>query len=141
MGRPKGGVTKTGKQKKIKVKDPNKPKRSTSAYFYFLADCRKEAAKLGNPPKRIAEFTKEASEKWKALTPKERHHLMLQLQQTGRVIPNRWPSTRARQQIPTNPSVHPQHISSSLLTSESGWQEKELSIKTCSRWLVKNGEA
>jgi len=68
MGRPKGAVGKAGKQKKIKVKDPNKPKRSTSAYFYFLADCRKEAAKLGNPPKRIAEFTKEASEKWKALT-------------------------------------------------------------------------
>lgn len=66
MGRPKGAL---GKNNKRKVKDPNKPKRSTSAYFYFLADCRKEAAKLGKPPTKIAEFTKESSEKWRGLSP------------------------------------------------------------------------
>jgi len=69
MGRPKGAL---GKNKKQKVKDPNKPKRSTSAYFFYLADCRKEAAKLGKPPTKIAEFTKECSEKWRALSPEAR---------------------------------------------------------------------
>ncbi|NP_001298193.1 high mobility group protein B3-like [Biomphalaria glabrata] len=65
MGRPKGSL---GKNSKKKVKDVNKPKRATSAYFFFLAQCRKEAAKAGKAPTKIAEFTKEASEKWKALS-------------------------------------------------------------------------
>jgi len=65
MGRPKGSLGKTNKRKQ---KDPNKPKRSTSAYFFFLSDCRKEAAKSGKAPTKIAEFTKEASVKWKALS-------------------------------------------------------------------------
>jgi len=69
MGRPKGAL---GKNNKRKVKDPNKPKRATSAYFYYLADCRKEAAKTGKPPTKIAEFTKECSEKWRALTPEQK---------------------------------------------------------------------
>ncbi|BFZ10708.1 hypothetical protein BsWGS_13747 [Bradybaena similaris] len=69
MGRPKGALGKTSKKK---VKDVNKPKRATSAYFYFLAQCRKEAAKAGKPPTKIAEFTKEASEKWKALPPEKK---------------------------------------------------------------------
>lgn len=64
-GRPKGSL---GKNSKKKVKDANKPKRATSAYFYFLAQCRKEAAKAGKAPTKIAEFTKEASEKWRSLT-------------------------------------------------------------------------
>lgn len=66
MGRPKGALGKSGKGKKIK--DVNKPKRSTSAYFFFLAHCRQEAAKAGNYPSKIAEFTKECSEKWRNLT-------------------------------------------------------------------------
>ncbi|CAG5118595.1 unnamed protein product, partial [Candidula unifasciata] len=65
MGRNKVAI---GKVTKKKVKDLNKPKRSTSAYFYFLAQCRKEATKAGKPPTKIAEFTKEASEKWRGLT-------------------------------------------------------------------------
>ncbi|RUS78302.1 hypothetical protein EGW08_013937 [Elysia chlorotica] len=69
MGRPKGALGKTNKKKQ---KDLNKPKRATSAYFYFLAACRKEAAKIGKPPTKIAEFTKEASEKWKALRPDQK---------------------------------------------------------------------
>lgn len=66
MGRPKGALGKGGKQKK--VKDVNRPKRSTSAYFFFLAHCRQEAAKAGNYPSKIAQFTKDCSEKWRALT-------------------------------------------------------------------------
>jgi len=65
-GRPRGALGKNKKGKK--VKDLNKPKRSTSAYFYFLAHCRQEAAKAGNYPSKIAEFTKVASEKWRNLT-------------------------------------------------------------------------
>lgn len=63
MGRPKGALGKNNKAKK--VKDPNKPKRATSAYFYFLAHCRKEAAKLNKP--QISEFTKNASVEWAKL--------------------------------------------------------------------------
>lgn len=61
MGRAK--VDARGK----KVKDPNKPKRATSAYFFFLAHCREEAKKTGKSISRIAEFTKEASEKWREM--------------------------------------------------------------------------
>jgi len=99
MGRPKGAV---GKGKNKKVKDPNKPKRSTSAYFFFLADCRKEAAKAGKPPTKIAEFTKEASEKWRALSPenkkpyetaaakdKARYEDEMAVYKGGRVDPNK----------------------------------------------------
>jgi len=71
MGRPKGAVGRSPKKQK-KAKDPNKPKRSTSAYFFFLAQCRKDAAAAGKAPTKIAEFTKAASEKWRALTPTEK---------------------------------------------------------------------
>jgi len=50
-----------------KAKDPNKPKRATSAYFYYLAQCREDAKKAGRSLSKIAEFTKECSEKWRNL--------------------------------------------------------------------------
>lgn len=53
--------------KKTKVKDPNKPKKPTSAYFYFLADCREVARKEGRSVSKIAEFTKECSAKWREM--------------------------------------------------------------------------
>merc|ERR1712241_536999 len=61
-----------GPKKRKKAKDPNKPKRATSAYFFFLAQCRKDAAAAGKAPTKIAEFTKEASEKWRALSPTDK---------------------------------------------------------------------
>lgn len=67
MGRPKGAVGKNSNKKK-KEKDPNRPKRATSAYFYFLQSCREEAAKAGKGPQKISDFTKDCSVKWKALT-------------------------------------------------------------------------
>ena len=36
-----------------KVKDPNKPKRATSAYFFFLADCREQAKKAGRSLSKV----------------------------------------------------------------------------------------
>ncbi|XP_060572760.1 high mobility group protein B3-like [Ruditapes philippinarum] len=68
MGRPKVDGRPGGK----KAKDPNKPKRATSAYFYYLAHCREEAKKQGRSISKIAEFTKEASEKWRNLNGKEK---------------------------------------------------------------------
>lgn len=53
------------KRGKKREKDPNKPKRATSAYFYFLSDCREEAKRKGKSISKIAEFTKECSELWK----------------------------------------------------------------------------
>lgn len=61
MGRPKGASPRK------KVKDANKPKRSTSAYFYYLAHCREQANKQGRSISKIAEFTKECSAKWREM--------------------------------------------------------------------------
>jgi hypothetical protein len=58
------GRTKTEK----KIKDPNKPKRPTSAYFYFVAKEREEAKKRGEDISRVAEWTKVVSAKWRELT-------------------------------------------------------------------------
>lgn len=69
MGRAK---TDGGRPGQKKVKDPNKPKRSTSAYFYYLAFCREDAKKHGRSISKIAEFTKEASAKWRNLNAKEK---------------------------------------------------------------------
>merc|ERR1712154_373471 len=63
MGRPKGASPRK------KVKDVNKPKRSTSAYFYYLAHCREQANKQGRSISKIAEFTKECSAKWREMGP------------------------------------------------------------------------
>lgn len=52
-----------------KVKDPNKPKRPTSAYFYFVAKEREEAKKRGDDSvSRVAEWTKVVSASWRELS-------------------------------------------------------------------------
>jgi len=66
MGRPKGGSPRK------KVKDANKPKRSTSAYFFYLAHCREQANKQGRSISKIAEFTKECSAKWREMNSAQR---------------------------------------------------------------------
>lgn len=60
MGRAKAGGKRT--------KDENRPKRSVSAYFYYLSHCREEAKAKGKSVSKIGEFTKECSVKWNALT-------------------------------------------------------------------------
>lgn len=64
MGRTKN----ESPRKRKKEKDLNKPKRATSAYFYFLADCRQKAQKEGRSASNVAEFAKESSAKWRELT-------------------------------------------------------------------------
>lgn len=51
-----------------KFKDPNKPKRPTSAYFYFVAKEREEAKKRGEDISRVAEWTKAVSGQWRELS-------------------------------------------------------------------------
>jgi len=46
-------------------KDPNKPKRPTSAYFYFVAEKREEYKKAGKKITKVAEWTKEVSALWR----------------------------------------------------------------------------
>lgn len=65
MGRPK-------KDGKRKIKDPNKPKRPTSAYFFYAEACRNELKKEGKKITKVGEFTKEVSVKWNALNPTEK---------------------------------------------------------------------
>lgn len=60
MGRPKGAM---GKQKK--PKDPNKPKRAQSAYFFFIGEKRREAQKAGHKITKVAQWTKEVAAIWK----------------------------------------------------------------------------
>ena len=47
-GRPKaeGG-------RKRKAKDPNRPKRATSAYFFFLSKMREDSKKAGKPITKV----------------------------------------------------------------------------------------
>ncbi|ELU12309.1 hypothetical protein CAPTEDRAFT_56147, partial [Capitella teleta] len=70
LGRPKGATTKGGKRKKNK--DPNRPKRPTSAYFFYVAHCRAECEKRGERITRVAQWTKEISQVWREMTPEDR---------------------------------------------------------------------
>lgn len=58
--------------KSKKIKDPNKPKRPSTGYLYFLADQRKESKKRGEDTTKVAEWTKRVSGIWKELTDEEK---------------------------------------------------------------------
>lgn len=49
-------------------KDPDRPKRPTSAYFYYVAGEREAAKKRGEHISRVAEWTKQVSAGWRELT-------------------------------------------------------------------------
>lgn len=59
-------------RRKKRAHDANKPKRSTSAYFYFMASCREQAARAGTQITKVTEFTKECSARWRNFTPLEK---------------------------------------------------------------------
>ncbi|KII66140.1 High mobility group protein TDP-1 [Thelohanellus kitauei] len=61
--------SKGAKGKKKEAKDPNKPKRATSAYLYFSADFRKSPDAAGI---KHTEIMKAAATKWKKLTDAEK---------------------------------------------------------------------
>jgi len=73
MGRPKAASNGAGKRKApAAAKDPNKPKRPTSAYFYFVADQRVTQKAAGRKITKVAEWTKEVSAIWREITDKDR---------------------------------------------------------------------
>lgn len=47
-GRPKAEGS-----RKRKAKDPNRPKRATSAYFFFLSKMREDSKKAGKPITKV----------------------------------------------------------------------------------------
>ena len=67
MMQPNRGAT-----KRKRNTDPSRPKRPTSAYFFFVAKQREELEKQGRKITRVAEWTKEVSAKWRALSAEER---------------------------------------------------------------------
>lgn len=71
MGRPTHDSPMTGKKRKMD-KDPNKPKRPTSAYFYYAAMCRDQLKAEGKKITRVGDFTKEVSKKWNVLDTAEK---------------------------------------------------------------------
>jgi len=56
---------------KRKRKDPNEPKRTRTAYMYFMQEQRPEF-KLKNPGQSFAEQNKQLSERWKLLTEEDK---------------------------------------------------------------------
>lgn len=60
------------KGKRKKEKDPNRPKRPTSSYFYFIQSARQECKERGEKITRVAEWTKQISQTWRQLTPDEK---------------------------------------------------------------------
>ncbi|ESN95104.1 hypothetical protein HELRODRAFT_87165 [Helobdella robusta] len=67
-----------GNQGKRKMNnDPNRPKRPTSAYFYFVQLEREEAAKRGERINRVADWTKQVSAKWRTLTNEQKEQFQV----------------------------------------------------------------
>jgi hypothetical protein len=66
-----GPVKKKGKKGK-KEKDPNKPKRNLSGYFFFINEARPEIVRvdLKGDKSKVAAVSKIAGEKWKAMDAK-----------------------------------------------------------------------
>lgn len=73
---PKGVVVGRGKKRK-QIKDPNAPKRSLSAFFWFCNDERNKVKAL-NPEYGVGDIAKELGRKWSDVEPetKQKYELM-----------------------------------------------------------------
>ncbi|XP_036318505.1 high mobility group protein DSP1-like [Rhagoletis pomonella] len=73
---PKGTVVGRGKKRKM-IKDPNAPKRSLSAFFWFCNDERNKV-KAANPEYGVGDIAKELGRKWSDVDPevKQKYELM-----------------------------------------------------------------
>lgn len=71
MGRPRADTGTTKKGGKKNKRQPGKPKRSTSAYLYFLSHLRDQLKSQGKSMK-IGDLAKEAAGKWNVMDPKTR---------------------------------------------------------------------
>merc|ERR1711862_885405 len=65
---PSGATTLKGKSLKKKVKDPNAPKRSLSAFFFFGNDQRAKI-KEENPDFGVTDIAKELGKRWADIDP------------------------------------------------------------------------
>jgi hypothetical protein len=63
MATPKVNKKDTKKKAPKKEKDPNAPKRPTSAYFFFMADARPKT-KADNPDASVSELAKIMGAEW-----------------------------------------------------------------------------
>jgi len=72
-----GGKRKRGQKKVKRVKDPNAPKRSLSAFFWFCNDERSKVKGL-NPDYGVGEVAKELGKLWREISApeKERYAVM-----------------------------------------------------------------
>lgn len=66
-----GGGGSAAHKRKL-LSDPNRPKRPTSAYFFFIQLEREAAARRGEKITRVAEWTKLVSAKWRELSVAEK---------------------------------------------------------------------
>jgi len=73
---PKGVIIGRGKKRK-QIKDPNAPKRSLSAFFWFCNDERNKVKAL-NPEYGVVDIAKELGRKWSDVDPeiKQKYELM-----------------------------------------------------------------
>lgn len=65
------GPLPTRARKQKQKKDPNAPKRSLSAFFWFSADERPKVRKL-NPESGVGDIAKELGLRWKSIDPQEK---------------------------------------------------------------------
>lgn len=92
-----------------KNSDPNKPKGRTSAYAYFVADCREQSKKAGKSVS-FADFSKECSERWKRMSDDDKtefHELAKQDKQRydkemKNYVPSAGPKKRSRRKKDPN---------------------------------------
>jgi len=67
----KGGAKADSKKRARPAKDPNAPKRPTTAYFYFSADKREDIV-AKNPGIKVTDVAKKIGEQWGALSEHEK---------------------------------------------------------------------
>ncbi|KAK6160833.1 hypothetical protein DH2020_004214 [Rehmannia glutinosa] len=65
-------VKKQTKKEKKAAKDPNKPKRPSSAFFVFMEDFRKQYKEMHPKNKSVAAVGKAGGDQWKSLSEEEK---------------------------------------------------------------------
>ncbi|OVA10725.1 High mobility group box domain [Macleaya cordata] len=68
-------------KKEKKAKDPNMPKRPTTAFFLFMEDFRKSFKEANPDNKSVSVVAKEGGEKWKSMSDEEKKPFMDRFQE------------------------------------------------------------
>ncbi|XP_055684692.1 high mobility group protein DSP1 [Lutzomyia longipalpis] len=105
---PKGTVVGRGKKRK-QIKDPNAPKRSLSAFFWFCNDERMKVKAL-NPEYGVGDIAKELGRKWSDADPevKSKYEAMAEKDKARyeREMTEYKKKSKGIQQVPVPPPVH-----------------------------------